>query len=204
MTNGVIKNKLDDEVELSGSMTRFPKYKELFPNDDGVFVLDRCNIETITNLSKVVVNKHFRAYDDFDELVQLGVCSVVDTLNDGKYDKDKGSIKNYLYTSIRNSCTNYIHHNKNFSREVVSDTLPEPLINEMGDLSVSMDLINRYYKYVDTHYTSSITEVEFASYLKHKGFPIDSSILCHRIVDIDAYKYNKLFIKFINFYKDMR
>lgn len=201
MSHGDLKNLEDEKRVLNGRMLRFPKYKELFPDDCEGPVLDDRNIEAITNLSQVVVNRHFRSYEDFDEFVQLGVCAVINTLSEGKYDKDKGSLKNYLYTAIRNACTNYVHHNKNFGREVISDTLPENSITDFDLLVVNNSVIDRFFKSVPEPY--HVDAKTFLAYLKYKGFPIDAD-LTGVVIEEDSYKLNKVFIKFISYYRNMR
>ena len=126
-------------------LKRFPKVDELF--QDGDLVLDEVNLQHLENLVTVVVNKHFKNYHENEELCALGMATVVEVLKLGEFDPEKGSLKNFLYTSIRNACTNYLYHFKNSNKEIVSDeALPEgqfvcdviPIVDE--------DIISRFLK----------------------------------------------------------
>ena len=186
---------------ITDGFKRFPKYEEIFPNDDGIFVLDASNIEAITNLATIVVNKHFRNYDEFDELVQVGIVNIVDKLNEGGFDKTKGSLKNYLYTAARNGCTNYVYHFKNNKKEVIADTMPDGIHTHLDLPIVDSIVLKQFFSKLHKAYLVPIDI--FANYLYQKGFPVSRDCLTQVDIVYSKYKLEKTFIKFIKYYKNL-
>jgi hypothetical protein len=69
----------------------------------------------LIQLNEIIVRKHFYAsYKDKDDLVSVGVLKMLDLINEGNWDKSKGSLCNYLYSGARNSIHNYLYHQNKF------------------------------------------------------------------------------------------
>lgn len=180
-------------MEDNPRLKRFPKYEELYPN--GELVLDKFNIQNITNLAHIVVQKHFKNYDELEELTQVGVCSILNSLNEGKFDPSKGSIKNYLYTSIRNGCTNYLYHYKNAKKEVIVDEHTDGAYVDNDLHTIDDRIIVEFFEQCEDIYKVPLDQ--FKWHLSTLGLP--TGIIKPNDIG-DVYKLNKCFIKFIKYY----
>lgn len=63
----------------------------------------------ILKLAEIVVNIHFSGYNyDKDELESIAVCKALELLNSGSFDSSRASLKNYLYSGMRNEVGNFL------------------------------------------------------------------------------------------------
>lgn len=76
-------------------------------------------IKQIKQLTEIVVNNHFSyvGYYDREDLLLEGMAKALELIQEGKFDpsfysSDNPSMKNYLYTGIRNEMSNYLYRNK--------------------------------------------------------------------------------------------
>ena len=177
-------------------LKRFPIYSEVYP--DGKLDLNSYNLEALENLVNVVVNKHFSHYNELEDLVSVGLLKCIELLEVNAFDPvkypAKSALKNFLYTGIRNEVGNYIYHNKNNKKEVVTDIVP---INAFDMMDRSLSINNLLDKFIKKHNLDVNT---FTYYLKCVGLPIKSSV--HSLEGVNEYAYNKYAIMFIHEYVD--
>lgn len=71
--------------------------------------------EKLMQLAEIIVRKHFYAsYKDKDDLVSEGVLKALTMIDEGKWDRSKGSFLSFIYTGMRNSIHNYLYHQNKF------------------------------------------------------------------------------------------
>ena len=152
-------------------LKRFPKYKELYK--DGVLLLNSYNLESLTNLVEVVVNKYFSTYNDKEEFVSIGLSKVIEILKLDLFDPinypQPQAFKNFLFTSVRNVLSNHIYHYYNNNKELLSEVIPD--ISEAEE-SVSLISIKTLKEFVN----KSIFNIDFNtfySYLLFCGYPVE-------------------------------
>lgn len=82
-------------------------------------------MKDLEHLITIVLNKHFSKVhpDKKDDLRQLGWYKVFKTFSQGTFDPNRSSLKNYLYTGIRNEMGNFI--TKGAREQLVDNTLLE-------------------------------------------------------------------------------
>ena len=82
----------------------------------------------IDNIVEVVVNSYFYWVEDYqfkEDLMQEGYLKAYELLKTGNYDPNQ-SLRNYLYTGVRNAMTNLNYHNnkeKHSSYDVYNDNV---------------------------------------------------------------------------------
>ena len=180
-------------------LKRFPKYKELYK--DGVLLLNSYNLESLTNLVEVVVNKYFSSYNNREEFVSIGLSKVIEILKLDLFDPvhypKESAFKNFLFTSVRNALSNHVYHYYNNNKELLSEVIPD--ISEAEEV-VSLISIKTLKDFVNT----SIFNIDFNmfySYLLYLGFPIEySKENITSLADINESFYNKITCLFIHDY----
>lgn len=71
--------------------------------------------EKLMQLAEIIIRKHFYAsYKDKDDLVSEGVLKALTLIDEGKWDRSKGSFVSFIYTGMRNSIHNYLYHQNKF------------------------------------------------------------------------------------------
>lgn len=82
-------------------------------------------MKDLEHLIMIVLNKHFSKVrpDKKEDLKQLGWYKVFKTFKQGQFDPSRSSLKNYLYTGIRNEMGNFI--TKGSREQLVDNTLLE-------------------------------------------------------------------------------
>lgn len=87
--------------------------------------LPQTAMDDLEKLITVVLNKHFSKVSPSkkDDLKQLGWYKVFKTLRAGGFDPSRSSLKNYLYTGIRNEMGNFLV--KGSREEFLDNTLLE-------------------------------------------------------------------------------
>lgn len=172
---------------------RFPTYEELYPN--GVLLLNEYNLEALNNLVSVVIIKYFKGYSELEEYQSVGLLKAIELLKSNSFDPSKYSskqaLKNYLFTGIRNSISNYLYHYSNSDKEVVSDNIYE------GEYCVDKVVIDRglILKFIKSSGFNIDLET-LCSYLSYLGLPIKSK----KVFKDNEYKYQKYAILFIKYY----
>lgn len=87
-------------------------------------------LEMIDNIVEVVLNSYFYWVEDYaykEDLMQEGYLKAYELLKTGNYDPNK-SLRNYLYTGVRNAMTNLNYHNKkekHSSYDLYNDNIAE-------------------------------------------------------------------------------
>ena len=68
----------------------------------------------LRKLAEIVANKHFSYIprEERQDLITEGVLKGLSLLNDAKFDSTRSSLKNYIYSGMRNEMTNYLYRNK--------------------------------------------------------------------------------------------
>lgn len=87
--------------------------------------LPQCAMEDLEKLITIVLNKHFSKVrpDKKEDLKQQGWAKVFKTFRQGQFDPNISSLKNYLYTGIRNEMGNFLV--KNQKEELLDNNLIE-------------------------------------------------------------------------------
>ena len=97
-------------------------------------------LEMIDNIVEVVVNSYFYWVDDYafkEDLMQEGYLKAYELLKTGNYDPNQ-SLRNYLYTGVRNAMTNLNYHNnkeKHSSYDLYNDNIDNEEYD--GDYTIS-------------------------------------------------------------------
>ena len=78
---------------------------------DGVPQFTKDILDQIDKLSDIVVNRHYAKMNaiDKEEMKSLAVLKAIKLIKEGSFDCSKSSIKNYLYTGMRNEMSNFIY-----------------------------------------------------------------------------------------------
>lgn len=97
-------------------------------------------LEMIDNIVEVVVNSYFYWVEDYafkEDLMQEGYLKAYELLKTGNYDPNQ-SLRNYLYTGVRNAMTNLNYHNnkeKHSSYDLYNDNIDNEEYD--GDYTIS-------------------------------------------------------------------
>lgn len=178
---------------MSPYYKRFPTYEELYPN--GELSLNSRNLEALNNLVSVVISKYFKGYGEIEEFQSIGMLKAIELLESNSFDRNKytssQALKNFLFTGIRNSISNYIYHYLNLDKELVLDILPEN--NKVSDdsLDITRSLVDKFINSV----SFDIDKEQLYSYLSYLGFHLSS-----KSFKGNEYKYKKYSILFIKYY----
>ena len=180
-------------------LKRFPKYKELYK--DGVLLLNSYNLESLTNLVEVVVNKYFSSYNNKEEFVSIGISKTIEILKLNLFDPinypQPQAFKNFLFTSVRNALSNHVYHYYNNNKELLSEVIPDISIAEE---SVSLISIKTLKEFVNKS-NFNINFNTFYSYLLYLGFPIEySKENITSLAEINESFYNKITCLFVHDY----
>ena len=201
------KDFINDEIKpkfITKGFKKFPRYDDIY-DENGTYYIDENNIQLLRNLAEVVCYKHFRNYYsdslDKEELNEVALYSMIERLAEGKFDPTKGILKNYLYTAARNGVTNYVYHFKNNNKEVISDTLPESISIQNSITTITRTIIDDFYKSINHRYHVPINDLAWKLY--KEGFPINNTLITSNTVETCDYKLQKVYIKFLNFYKNI-
>jgi hypothetical protein len=72
------------------------------------------DIGMLEDLCDVVYKQHFTYTQTHkDDLIQEGLTGIIQVVDSGNFDPEKGSAFNFIYTKVRNSMSNYLYHNNN-------------------------------------------------------------------------------------------
>ena len=184
---------------MSSKLKRFPIHKELY--DNGVLLLNSYNLESLTNLVEVVVNKYFGTYNNKEEFISIGLSKVIEILKLDLFDPisypQPQAFKNFLFTSVRNVLSNHVYHYYNKNKELLSEVIPD-----ISEAEESVNLIS--IKIVKDFIDKSVFNIDFKifySYLLYLGYPIeyDKRYLVS-LAGFDESFYNKLICLFIHDY----
>lgn len=81
-------------------------------NDMKPCITDK-GVKDLMKLAEIVVNSHY-SYTDLDtreDLKQVALLKAIEWLSKTDYDASRSSLKNVLYTCMRNECKNYVYRN---------------------------------------------------------------------------------------------
>jgi DNA-directed RNA polymerase specialized sigma24 family protein len=78
----------------------------------GVVSQELC--EALRTLAEIVASKHYRyiTSDEREDLISSGIAKGLQLLRSERFDKNRGSLKNFLYGGMRNEMTNFIYRNR--------------------------------------------------------------------------------------------
>lgn len=113
-------------------------YNKFFDENDKLRITKE-GYEDILDLADIIIAKHFYINSalEKEDLKSIGVLKALEALNNGIFDKSKGSIKNYCYTGMRNEMKNYLYR---MSKLVaVSDDALTTNTGELVDISNQFD-----------------------------------------------------------------
>lgn len=110
--------------------------KEEFYTSEGILRITDKGYSDLYTLCEIVLNTHYSYVltVDREDLISVGIIKSLSLLEAGGFDATKSSLKNYLYTGIRNEMKNYLYKNR---RDIVEDDEILTGINE--DKSVSVE-----------------------------------------------------------------
>ena len=173
----------ENEYKVNKKLKRFPKIDELLVYDDNTdtyeVIWTQRNIDAITNIVKIVVNKHFSNSGMQDEYISHALTKVVDVLISNEFDyKNYGTttgLKNFLYTVARNSLTDYTYHYANPNKECFYDAIPESTDVSKVDIEFTEADIDKYLKYYKRKFpllNIDFDKAELVFLIKAMGFPV--------------------------------
>lgn len=107
-------------------------------------------LELVDNIVEVVVNSYFYWVEDYqlkEDLMQEGYLKAYELLKTGNYDPNQ-SLRNYLYTGVRNAMTNYNYHAKKekhssydvFCDNVECDKEPDSIVTPSQDIVIKYEM----------------------------------------------------------------
>lgn len=112
-------------------------------------------VRNITKLASIVLHQHYPFVRDKtmqEDLIQEAICKAIDLCKAGTFDSSRSSIRNYLYTGMRNQMQNLL---SKWKREIsveevrpVDEDIEEPAISS-NDITIDEDLI---YEICDPFY----------------------------------------------------
>ena len=86
--------------------------------------INQKGIDDLYKLVEIVYNCHFSYASDYrEDLYSVGLLKAIDFIKSGSYDPSRSSLKNVLYTGMRNEMKNYLH--KLSKDSPVEDTIIE-------------------------------------------------------------------------------
>ena len=101
-----------------------PTLMRLFGGDKSICMQDYLNLETIAKgeLTKeeyaylkefcnIIVCKNFSYIKSFEreDLISVGVLKCIDLISKQRFDPERNSLKNFLWTGVRNEITNFLY-----------------------------------------------------------------------------------------------
>ena len=138
----------------------------------------------VENIVTVVFYKYFSYVTNEQtkqDLFQEGYLKAYELLNNGNYDPSM-SLRNFIYTGVRNTMTNYMYHHKK-ENHVDLDTLDKYEnivgVDDVLDYDIDIDLIKRITNKYKTNgdYFSSVMNYLFKIGLTtHQELPSTTSI----------------------------
>lgn len=156
-------------------------------------------LDLIDNIVEVVVNSYFYWVEDYqfrEDLMQEGYLKAYELLKTGNYDPNQ-SLRNYLYTGVRNAMTNLNYHNnkeKHSSYDVYNDNVESSEYdvdfaissnNPFVDYSIDMDIVEKSCNKFNSSYLGNVLD-----YLKEIG-------VCNITSDIRVQEPNLIVLKAI-------
>lgn len=71
----------------------------------------------LMTLCEIIWRKHFYlSVSERDDLISIGLLKALESINSGKWDKNKGNFATFIYSGIRNSMHNYLYHENKFNK----------------------------------------------------------------------------------------
>lgn len=100
-------------------MNSFFDLKEFF-NSDGELDISEIGVKNMYDLCDIIIHKHFfyTPAQVREDLISTGILKMMELLSKGDFDPSRSSLKNYLYTGVRNEMKNYLYRN---SKEISVD-----------------------------------------------------------------------------------
>jgi len=122
-------------------------------NENGGVQLTEEVCKEIMKLAEIVVNKHFSGYSyDKEELRSVAILKGIELLKAGTYRSEKASLKNYLYTGMRNEVGNFLYRDKKSipveDIEIFSGGVDDSLIDEELVAEVIKWMGSRFSRYL--------------------------------------------------------
>lgn len=118
-------------------MESFFNIKDFIRNDK-VNITEQ-GLKNIKDLCDIVIYKHFSytSKQDREDLISVGTLKIVELLNKGVFDETKSSLKNYLYTGVRNEMKNYLYRN---TKDIAVEDDILISVNEVGEDSLHTEV----------------------------------------------------------------
>jgi len=176
--------------------------------EDGSCRIDDDLYSELRKLAEIVLNTHYANANpsDKDDLVSVGVLKGLELIVKGQFDANRASLKNYVYTGMRNEMTNYLYRNK---KEIVleefygfysTDRVEEDAFFKL-DYQFVCDFLNRVERPGKVNDYIKFAVVEG---LKDIGFLVEGDTICdsfclNSLPDKEnmIYKADKLVVMFI-------
>ena len=150
-----------------------------FYNAEGSLEITEDGYKNIIDLANIVLNVHYSYVSSVDreDLTQTGILKCLDLLNKNDFDASRSSLKNYLYTGVRNEMRNYLYRT---SKEILVEDDILYGINE-SSCGFDSDTLFRieersYLKYFEKFKLTQPDRLDVLQSLKSVGFIIKEPV----------------------------
>lgn len=159
-------------------MSEIMRSREFFDSDGNLDITAK-GYEDLRTLCDIVLNTHYSYVlpVDREDLISVGMVKCLDLLRKSGFDSKRSSLKNYLYTGIRNEMKNYLYRSR---KEVIEDD--DILIGINEDKSVSIEDSDSLV-HINPDIVESISKRirefprgEVLSTLRYMGFDVEESV----------------------------
>lgn len=137
-----------------------------FFDADGEVVISEIGYANLNDLCDIVLNVHYSYVlpVDREDLVSVGVIKALELLKAGCFDVERSSLKNYLYTGIRNEMKNYIYKNRGKDTVVDDEILTginEDKINSIDYTDDTITISDEMLKPYLDRFSKRVDNLEF-------------------------------------------
>lgn len=148
-------------------------------------------LEDLDHLCTIIINSHYSYVNEYDkaDLRQEGMIKALDLLASGAFDPTVSSLKNYLYTGLRNEMKNYLYRNTKDSPtedEILYSTKESE--DQISDIELSVATMKVFQIKEILEKTRGIAKIDkVVSSLKSMGFNVDYNGNSKRYKEVDRY-----------------
>jgi hypothetical protein len=115
-------------------------YSKVF-DSDGKLNLSESVWLDLRQLAEIVLNTHhsYVSHADREDLISIAIIKGVELLTNNDFDSKRSSLKNYIYTGMRNEMTNHLYRGK---KELPQDEFPT------NNAAEEYDIVEVHYKMI--------------------------------------------------------
>jgi len=153
-------------------------------------------IDDIRQLAEIVCYKHY-SYVDYhkrQDLISEGILKAVELICQGDFSPDRGALKNYLYTGMRNQMQNYLYGSK---REFpVEEFFNQESNLQVGQFIISIKDIENFLSGFLRDKSGYLPQV--VSILFEMGFEFDRSVeMKEPLEEMEGKRVERLVVLFL-------